>query len=176
MANNYLQFSTLIPDLNLSEKKWFDHVQGAIGAFVDDELSLDSAKDRMKFSSKFGAEALEIATGMELDDGLGFDMSLGDDKDIWIRAEENGDPEQVATFIQFFLKKFRPNTSHCFSWAEWCDKLRVNEFGGGSVLITTEWMEWVNDTYLDDLGRAYETAKKKNRDCSKEVLLSRLKR
>ena len=60
------------------------------------------------------------------DDRWGFSIEI-DGTDLVIFAEENGNVEHTATFVQAFLKKFRPKEVVCFSWAETCSKMRPGE-------------------------------------------------
>lgn len=57
-------------------------------------------------------------------------------------AEEYGDIGHVASFMQSFLKEFRPDESFSFTWAETCSSMRPDEFSGGGVFITAEKQEW----------------------------------
>ncbi len=43
------------------------------------------------------------------DDTLGFDWKFKDDGGLWIYADLVGSVEHVATFVQMFLQKFRPD-------------------------------------------------------------------
>jgi hypothetical protein len=53
-----------------------------------------------------------------------------------LSREDSIDLVVVTEFLQLYLKKFAPKDVIGFSWAEWCDKPRVNEFGGGCVVVT----------------------------------------
>jgi hypothetical protein len=63
---------------------------------------------------------------------------------IWLRSEEGGDLEHLAAFVQSFLKKFAPNACLQVCWADWCDKLRAGEFGGGVVVVWADKVKWAN--------------------------------
>jgi hypothetical protein len=57
-------------------------------------------------------------------------------KSLVLSREDSIDLEVVTEFLQLYLKKFAPKDVIGFSWAEWCDRPRVNEFGGGVVVVT----------------------------------------
>jgi len=62
--------------------------------------------------------------------------------DLWMFAEECGDPYVVSELIQKFLEKFRPNENFGFCWAETCSKMRIDELSGGAVFIAADRIEW----------------------------------
>lgn len=66
---------------------------------------------------------------------------------VWFRAGEGGDVEQVADSVHKFFKEVRGDGSDLFelSWADWCEKPRLNEFGGGTVVVTKHGTGWCND-------------------------------
>jgi hypothetical protein len=79
----------------------------------------------------------EHQTLSEAADGLGFEIEFDHaDAVFYIFAEEHGDVDQVATFLQRFIRAFRPEDHIGFQWAETCSKPRAGEFGGGCVLVT----------------------------------------
>lgn len=59
-------------------------------------------------------------------------------------AEENGDVHAAATIIKRFLDRFDIGGGVYMSWAETCSKMRVNEFSGGSVVVTRSGFLWNN--------------------------------
>ena len=118
MANNYLQFSVMLP---LPES---EGAQEAVKAFYDEfQKQRDEAEgsgDPDDWDEKYDLQS---------------DMSGGE---VWIYAEESGSVEAVAEFIQEYLKHFQMDGGVYFSWAETCSKSRVNEFAGGAFLVTRE--------------------------------------
>ena len=70
---------------------------------------------------------------------------------MWLYAEESGNPLAVAQFVQAFLKRFRPEESFALTYAYFCDKPRLGEFGGGAIVVTTKSInsfdahEWANE-------------------------------
>jgi len=63
---------------------------------------------------------------------------------IWMRSEENGNPDHVAQFVQAYLKKFDPQGCFGLSWAATCSKMRTDAFGGGAIFITAETIDWMH--------------------------------
>jgi hypothetical protein len=56
---------------------------------------------------------------------------------VWFYSDEANDPNAVAELVQAFFKKFRPDGDDVFTlaWADWAEKLRVSEFGGGALVV-----------------------------------------
>jgi hypothetical protein len=63
---------------------------------------------------------------------------------IWVRSEEGGDLEHLAAFVQSFLMKFAPAACLQICWADWCDKLRAGELGGGVVVVWADKVKWAH--------------------------------
>jgi hypothetical protein len=67
-------------------------------------------------------------------DVLGFEFTFCDEdgvRNLWLRADDFGDPTHVAWLIHKFLKQFRPDQCWSLTYANTCSKLRIGEFGGG---------------------------------------------
>jgi hypothetical protein len=60
---------------------------------------------------------------------------------LWLYAEESGNPPAVARFVQAFLRKFRPAERFTLTYASYCDRLRLGEFGGGAIAVTAGGIE-----------------------------------
>jgi len=111
MANNYIQFSKLIPIKNQEERDWLQ--------------------------KKFQEED-------DNDEGPICDWEFLED-DFWIYAEEYADFEALADTLQEFFKEFRDDgDSLIITWAEFCSKLRPDEFTGGGICITKDRYYWSN--------------------------------
>lgn len=157
MANNWLQFSEVIPNLTADEEAWInEQLQGA--AIIDGtEYAYELGDDQIKAGGKMiAAEKAEFAgcrayRDMEdydfgkHSDSVGFEYELSDDKNdpdagwgryMWLYSEENADLERVGHFVQKFLRQFRPNVCWSVTYAETCSRPRVGEFGGGAVFVT----------------------------------------
>ena len=133
MANNYTQFSEVIPRLTPDEEAWIRE-QLDSGAMQD-----ESRRSQLAWKPEF--EDIDYVT---------FEWSVEDDNDedvdscgrhLWLHSDESGSPIDVAAFVQAFLKKFRPDQSFALTWADTCSKPRVGEFSGGALFITAHAVE-----------------------------------
>ena len=77
---------------------------------------------------------------------------------MWIYSEECGSPDAVAEFLCLFLEKFDTKHRYAiqFSFANTCSKMRVDEFGGGYVVVTAREVQWFGWQQADDLVKALE--------------------
>ena len=119
MADNYLDFSAMIKPITKEEHAWLSkHIS---------TLSEEHEKD--------------------LDDGgdgcMHFEVELREDS-IWFHTCEYGDPEHVANFVQPFLAKFRPKEVFSMEWAVYCSKLRLDEQGGGAIVVSKDNVEYMS--------------------------------
>jgi hypothetical protein len=64
----------------------------------------------------------------------GFNLS----DDGWIWADEGSGVDPAIHCIQSYLKRFKISGGIYMSWAWWCSKPRINEAGGGAVVITQD--------------------------------------
>ena len=123
MANNYTQFSVMLP---LPEKAGMEEVFGGIWEVQREEAENDPE-----------CEAYEIYGGFE------YEIQPGEG--VWVHDEDgNGNPEAAAGFIQRYLKDLDIKEAVYMSWANTCSKPRINEFDGGGVVITATKMYWRN--------------------------------
>lgn len=129
MSNNYTQFAAIIDDVTQEEAAWASKV---LEEPREDDLSPEASLYR-KITADAGGS-------------LGFTMEaagFGEHVSIVLSAEDCGDVEQVATFAQEFLRKFRPGGHFGLEWAETCSRPCVGEFGGGAVFVTETDMVWL---------------------------------
>lgn len=120
MANNYLQFSEAIYKLSEDERAWCEarlrHLEGLLPTLVDDgkdETCVPCAPEDRPYINGAGC--------------LCFQWSINPEQNgycLWIYAEEYGDAQQVALFVQEFLARFRSNEYFTLTWAETCSKPR----------------------------------------------------
>lgn len=75
--------------------------------------------------------------GNEDDNTVCYDHQLEDNM-VWFHADECGNLEAVALVVQSFLAKFRFNDHFTLTWACWCSKPRIGEFGGGAMFVTAQ--------------------------------------
>lgn len=129
MANNYLQFSTQINNLTQAEAEWWKAKLAELEALQEGDEERDDGK---------------TASELMDEEELGFVASCFDVEllDVWVHADESGNPDHVAAIIQEFLKANRPDDCFSFEWACTCSKLRLDEFSGGGVFITAEEIKW----------------------------------
>jgi hypothetical protein len=117
MAENYLQFSEIIPDITLEEAEWIREKR----EFLEDSESIDRP------------------VIFEDEGGLGFYLEIDEkEKEAWIYADEYGNIDCVAYFVQEFINELRPSYIFSMTWAETCSKTLVGEFSGGWVVITAD--------------------------------------
>lgn len=71
---------------------------------------------------------------------------------ILFYEEECFEPEMLAEIVEKILEELKVNKPFLFTWAYYCDKPRIDEFGGGACLIQmgyeTKWyspMEMAHD-------------------------------
>lgn len=62
---------------------------------------------------------------------------------LWVFAEEYGDIERLAEIIAEFQTHFKREESIILTYAQWCSKMRLDEFGGGAVAIYKGSIEYV---------------------------------
>lgn len=127
MANNYLQFSEII---NLKSKVEVEWANSFIESFERDGVD-DSIIKRY---------------GMDIDDeGLCFNYEIDrSSMELWMYSEEAGNPDHVALFVQDYFRKFDKSGCFTMTWAHWCSRPRVGEFGGGAVVVTAEKLMWLD--------------------------------
>ena len=127
MANNYSQFSEGF-EVTQEEAKW-----------IDDFLCECPNQDEDPEGYKVWCEERKLREGDDPDYFPGFRADLEKDNTfLWLYAEEGCDTDYLATFIQAFLKKFRPKDVMTFTGASYCSKLRLGEFGGWWLTVSAD--------------------------------------
>jgi hypothetical protein len=115
-----------------------------------EEVEIDEISDEAAADAEWvGPRFLKDDKDCDSSSGeLGFDWSFDDDvpngrnRDLWLYAEESGNPENAAEFVCKFLKRFRAGQSWSLTWATTCSKPRVGAFSGGAVFVTPDKIEW----------------------------------
>ena len=170
MANQYLEFSEVLPNLTAEEETWLKEQLEMIHVFGDRQytsVELPEGLDPMK-SDWCGIRAwrdLEELPGFPTD--LGFCYEFCDDsrgenwgRHLWFYTEEWGYPELVAHLVQKFLRQFRAGDCWSLSYAATCEKLRVGDFGGGAVFVTANDIQYFSDGDFREKAReVFEQAK-----------------
>ena len=163
MANNYLQFSLLVPLKSKAELNWVAKTFAAITRLFDSPGELDEkrARDLGLLGRRIIDEQWDYFDVQWSIEPAHDDAYIGA---LWIYAEESGNPDQVAAVLETFLKKFRPSETIVFSWAYTCSKLRPGEFGGGAALVTVDGTKmldarsWAEDLAAKFVNTAPETS------------------
>lgn len=136
MADNYLQFSMIVPLRSVAEQDWCRESLAALDRFLAGERT-----GPQRFASDLAAVVMEGLRNDWSHQGFEWTITPTPNKadqvtELWLHADEAGEPGQVAAFLRAYLAKFNPTGSLWFSWAYTCSKMRVNEFGGGAVVVT----------------------------------------
>ena len=155
MADHFLEFSEVIPRLTPEEEEWLrQQLRPAVvrqGKLYDREwaeLNLGDATPDWE-----GGRFLYDFPDLEERDSnfADFEWELCDDSPgseigahLWLHSGEGGDLEAVGHLVQKFLRQFRPQDGWCLTYATWCSKPRVGEFGGGAMFVTTYEIRWQN--------------------------------
>ena len=143
MSNNYLQFSFAIPNLTDAETAWIREYLAHVKQFA--EYERDDALDGPADDEPIMTDADKVdpfLMAVQNNGSFGFSWAIDEDG-LWIYAEESGDPDIAATLMQQFLKAHRPTSYVGFEWAATCSKMRLNEFGGGGVMVTATDCEYL---------------------------------
>lgn len=155
MADNYLQFSEIVPRLTAEEEQWLRHQLEVVWIFAGQEYAEDQWPDDHDPSQAqfIGCRAYRDLEGFEPDEYVGFNFEFGTDDDeepvgwgrhLWVYADEGGDLDRIAHLVQKFLGAFRPSDCWSLTYATTCSRPRVGEFGGGAVFVTATEIAWQN--------------------------------
>lgn len=173
MANNYLQFSEGITGLTHQEVTWIDHVCQCIVAISSEDYSTEGHHfnaDGMP-QTLIGIKAKDILAAHE-GGSVQWEARFPkndqvDSGEVWFYSEEAEEPMVVAEVVHHFFLEFRkkakPPPVFTLTWATFCDKLRIGEFGGGALIVTREGIEvfgvhdWV-DAQVDALRKKRKRA------------------
>ena len=128
MADNYLQFSFAVQLNNEDEREWLETI--LCGENADGEVPEEFHEAFPDFS-EWGS--------------LDFDWEIDGENQLWIHTDDGmGNPSMVADLLQYYLKKFDPKAHVSFEFAETCSKPKLDEFGGGAVVISMDEMWWMS--------------------------------
>jgi len=134
MANNYRQFSFALQLKNVKEAIW--------------------CQKRLK---KLSETEDEEGCGTKTDfDWTVYRPTATDPKinpHVWFKDNgESGNVEQIADFVEEYLKKFDKQGYFAMTWADFCDKHRLGEFGGGLALVKADGQHWFQEhQWIDEL-------------------------
>jgi len=152
MTNNYLQFSECVGDLTHKEICWLHKV-------LDKKLSVHALKKLLNFRRQADFRQVDDADleffpdfGWQISENESITISLAQGSEsrlpkqtLWLYSEANANINHVALLIQAFFRRFRPHAFFSLSWAEYCDKLRPGEFGGGVLVVTVTKIKYTNN-------------------------------
>jgi hypothetical protein len=156
MADNYLQFSAVLPRLTEAEEAWLKGQLQLIKVFGDREYAEEGVPAELadQEADWEGARFLRNDKNYNFEwDQLGFEYAFcpadeggrdGWGRHLWLYAEEWGNPDHVAWLIRGFLQKFRPTECWSMTYATTCSRPRVGEFGGGAVFVTAKRVVYLN--------------------------------
>jgi hypothetical protein len=60
---------------------------------------------------------------------------------VWFYSEEGSNIGYMCEIVRAFLSHFKRDDVWTVSWADWCSKLRLDEFGGGAAVVTADSVE-----------------------------------
>ena len=151
MADNYTEFSEVIPKLNEKEEGWLKDQLEIVYVFGEKEYTDDTLpKDRSSDDADWvGCRVFRDVEDYECDAGAdaGFQYEFcdSDDEDygrhLWMYAQDWGYVDNAVQLVQKFLKTFRPDDCWSLAWATTCSKPKLGEFGGGAVFVTAKQVE-----------------------------------
>jgi len=139
MADYYCQFSEELATRNQKEKDWIENHLLLFGE-MKDSLSLEGHPRYEEWKKLCEYYQLDLD-----DEGPDFQWKI-EERALWIYADEYGNPDHAARFVQLFLKEFHPEGSFSLTWSTTCSKSEVGAFGGGAVFVTAEYIEF-SDTH-----------------------------
>jgi hypothetical protein len=115
MANNYSESSFMVP--------FTPKAADAAKAYFE-EYSAKQDKEEEEYQDSYQENYAGLAIEME-------------DDAFWLSGDgEYFNPDAAVLFIQGLLNAIDCDAGVFFSWSSWCSKPRVNEFDGGSCVVT----------------------------------------
>ncbi len=179
MANNYPEFSEVLPNLTAEEEAWLKEQLETVHVFGDKEYTEDT------LPKEFNAEAsdwsgvrawydMEEQPDSPLDHGFCYEFCDDDPgenwgRHLWFYTDEWGYPELVAHLVQKFLRKFRPGDCWSLGYAVTCSKPHVGGFGGGAAFVTADDIQYFSDgDFLEKARGDCEQAKQSGADPTAE--------
>ena len=87
---------------------------------------------------------------LEADDEWGYCGTRADveAKGFWFHAEESGNSDHVEAIARALVEELEINKPFCCSWPYTCSSPRIDEFGGGAMVVRrgheTVWVDALN--------------------------------
>jgi hypothetical protein len=161
MANNYTNFSFLVPLHTDAEKAWWtklfnDYADICDGGDIDDAATS---------SNETKQKLLEILDSNAPGDyyGIGVNWEIFDSSEnqrhhpginVWISdSDGGGDLDRIAQIIRLFLADNNRTDCIIFSWADWCDRPRINNFGGGTFYVSAGELGCISTHHIEESAR-----------------------
>ncbi len=119
MANNYTEFSVLLPKVDEAE----------LVRFMEE---VEARQEKAEEDNDWESMPLR---GMEYETRGG---------ELWLHADESGDVSAAEELIREFLNRFEIRGGVYMSWASTCSKPRINQFEGGAMVVTRQDTLWVS--------------------------------
>ena len=160
MANNYTEFSEA---LEFDELQWEEQVQwlkeqleDVYGYWKNPDATAEGMvyfstqspvpeayafDDAVYHGPRFLTDHPDVDPYVAKDPDRGFSYTL-EESHIVLYAEENGDPGKVVWLVRKFLDRFDRHGAWSMAYCCRCDKPRIGEFGGGSVVVTAQTAQW----------------------------------
>jgi len=167
MANNYLQFSEVLPRLTDAERTWLTAQLESVCVFAGVEYADDAVPAELKSRDPDWRGCRAFRDWPDYEPSFStdpeFQYQFCDDepdldwgRHLWLYSDECGNPDQVAQFVQKFLRQFRPHDCWSLTYSCTCSKPRVGEFGGGAVFVTADEITWQSShDFIDEQHQAF---------------------
>ena len=124
MADYFTNFSLLVPLPDEAAQKYA----------LDLASAASSAQQGDEPPDSLPASFAEVIEDWQFDTEA--DQSPGG-RGLWLHSDSGG-VDAVCAFIQHLLRKFDPQGCVTFEWSHDCSKPRVDAFGGGAALVTSQ--------------------------------------
>ena len=163
MANSHLLMSCGLVVKTPEQKKWLEKYIPLIGCAEELFHADDDEDDEYPLLTELKEEAEKVG-GLYLCDEIqeclyqdepGPELSIEAEEGqeyLWVHSDE-GIPtlSSLVSLLRIFYLKFDIDVPFAMQWAEICDRPRLDEFGGGAVVVSknnAKWMStgtWVKD-------------------------------
>jgi len=149
MANNYCEASFAV-QATTEEREIWQKIVGIATILLTDYLEEDEKLTELQKEEYDPVLIGQVrAVAKEFEDWGTFDVNFDEDGDsLWFHHDESFNMDQAAAFLSLWLKLTENDKSIVATWANTCSKPRVDEFGGGAVVITAKGCHWFNSEYL----------------------------
>lgn len=142
MANNYSQFSELLrlsddPEVLKKQKEWISKALLRRDEWEEPVDAVAGSDQEELFKQYLSACDVQDPGDVEYWPDFGWDFRNDDGNYLWLYAEEAFNVDNLIAFVQAFLKQHYPDRVFTMQWCDFCDKLRIGEFGGGALVVTS---------------------------------------